>query len=96
MVNNEHTGADNQHPEKHILRVPQVARLLRKTKRAIYLMVERGQLPYIRRGRELYFYKDEILAVLDAGRQVGVEDVIQRTSFGSMPKTESTDPASAE
>ncbi len=49
-----------------LLTVPEVAALLRTSPKAIYAMVERRQLPGVRRiGRRLLIRQDELLKWLD-------------------------------
>jgi excisionase family DNA binding protein len=51
---------------RELLDVDEVADLLRKTRKAIYAMVERRQLPGIRRiGKRLLFRRSEVLEWLD-------------------------------
>ena len=52
-----------------LLTVDETAELLRKSRKAVYLMVSRGQLPgvtYI--GRSLLIRRDDLLAWLDESR----------------------------
>ena len=52
MSNNKESGC--------LWRVNNVARLLGKTGQAVYKMVERSQIPYVRIGRLVYFQPTEI------------------------------------
>jgi excisionase family DNA binding protein len=48
--------------EPHFLTGDDVAALLRTTRKAVYVMVERGQLPGVTRiGRRLLFHRDDLL-----------------------------------
>lgn len=52
-----------------LLTADEVAALLRTTRKAIYAMVERAQLPgAIRLGRRLLFRRDDLLSWLDERR----------------------------
>ena len=57
-----HLGANGHGGEPMFLTVPEVARLLRTTVKAIYLMVERRQLPGVTRvGRRVLLRCDVLL-----------------------------------
>ncbi len=58
-----------------LLTTADVATLLRTTKKAIYSMAERGQLPGVTRiGRRLLFRRTELLRWLDESRAPSLED----------------------
>ncbi len=58
-----------------LLTVVDLAALLRTTKKAIYSMVERGQLPGVTRiGRRLMFRRNDLLRWLDESRAPSLED----------------------
>ena len=57
-----------------LLTVVDLAALLRTTKKAIYSMVERGQLPGVTRiGRRLMFRRNDLLRWLDESRAPSLE-----------------------
>ena len=57
-----------------LLTVVDLAALLRTTKKAIYSMVERGQLPGVTRiGRRLMFRRNDLLRWLDESRASSLE-----------------------
>jgi excisionase family DNA binding protein len=57
------------HPGQLLLTVPQVARLLGMTRKAIYHRAERGQLPgVVRVGRSLRFRRADLLRSVLEGR----------------------------
>lgn len=47
-----------------VMRAEEVARLLRCDRKTIYEAVGRGELPHVRLGRTLRFYRDSLLAWL--------------------------------
>lgn len=58
-----------------LLTADEAAALLRKTRTAIYAMVERGQLPGVTRvGRSLLFHRDQLLDWLDQKRTPSLEE----------------------
>ncbi|MBK8231986.1 MAG: helix-turn-helix domain-containing protein [Candidatus Eisenbacteria bacterium] len=62
-----------------LLAVPELARLLRTSRKAIYAMVERGQLPgAVRIGRRLLFDRDDLLDWLHRSRAPSPEGVSRR------------------
>ena len=57
-----------------LLTTADLAALLRTTKKAIYSMVERGQLPGVTRiGRRLMFRRNDLLRWLDESRAPSLE-----------------------
>ncbi len=65
------------HADLPILMKPEeVAGLLRTTRRAIYAMAERGQLPGLTRiGRRLLFRRDNVLEWLSERRAPSAEEI---------------------
>lgn len=62
-------GPAARSPLPVLLTVDETAELLRTTRRAIYIMVERGQLPGLTRiGRRVLFRADDLLDWLDRKR----------------------------
>jgi excisionase family DNA binding protein len=58
-----------------LLTVDETAQLLRTSRRAIYVMVERGQLPGITRiGRRLLFARADLLHWLDQKRAPSLKE----------------------
>ena len=52
-----------------LLRVDEVATLLRTSRRAVYAMIERGQLPGVTRiGRRVLVFRDDLIVWLDEKR----------------------------
>ena len=69
--------ADNDQPSRHpmLLTVDEVAELLRTTRRAIYAMIERRQVPgVIRIRRRVLFRADDLLHWLDQKRAPSPEE----------------------
>ena len=54
----------------HILvEVDEAAIIIMKSKPTIYRLVNQGILPSYKKGKKLYFYKDELLAWIENGRK---------------------------
>jgi excisionase family DNA binding protein len=60
-----------EHPkgQDDLLTIDQAAEFLTLTKPTLYSKVSRRELPYMKRGKRLYFSKDELMAYLKEGRQ---------------------------
>ena len=64
----------DRHELPFLLTTAELANLLRTTKKAIYSMVERGQLPGVTRiGRRLMFRRNDLLRWLDESRAPSLE-----------------------
>ncbi len=57
-----------EHPEK-LLTVQQAAKFLCLSTATIYSKVSRGELPFMKRSKRLYFSSSELLSYLKQGRQ---------------------------
>jgi excisionase family DNA binding protein len=72
-----HTAADprSEAPHPILLTVDEAAALLRTSRRAIYIMVERRQLPGVTRiGRRVLFRRADLLEWLDQKRASSPEE----------------------
>ncbi|WP_045117336.1 helix-turn-helix domain-containing protein [Plesiocystis pacifica] len=57
----------------YLLNADEVAALLRVSRKAVYCMVDRGELPGVTRiGRRVRFHRDSLLGWLEAQRESGV------------------------
>lgn len=54
--------------KRRIMRTSDVCFLLGKTPVTIYRMVKRGELTAYKNGKELFFFEDEVLAMLEDGK----------------------------
>ena len=58
----------------HILvEIDEAADIIMKSKPTIYRLVNQGILPSYKKGKKLYFYKDELLAWIENGRKATKE-----------------------
>ena len=55
---------EKTHEEKDLLTVSEAAEFLDLTKPTIYSKVNRGELPYMKKSKRVYFSKKELLAFL--------------------------------
>jgi excisionase family DNA binding protein len=63
-----HNQNKQEHEEKDLLNVKETAELLNLTIPTIYSKVNRGELPYMKKAKRLYFSKKELLDFLKSGR----------------------------
>ncbi len=65
--------------EQHddLLTIDQAADFLSLTKPTLYSKVSRGELPYMKRGKRLYFSKDELMGYLKEGRRKTNQEIEQ-------------------
>ncbi len=61
--------AETQEPEQ-LLTIQQAAYLLHLSVLTLYGKVHRNELPYMKRGKRLYFSKTELLDYIKAGRKL--------------------------
>ena len=53
----------------YLLRADEVAQILRVSRKAVYCMVDRGEIPGVTKiGRRIRFHRDDLLAWLEAQR----------------------------
>ena len=58
----------------HVLvEIDEAANIIMKSKPTIYRLVNQGILPSYKKGKKLYFYKDELLAWIENGRKATKE-----------------------
>lgn len=69
----------NEEPDK-LLTVDQAAEFLNLSKPTIYSKVNRRELPVMKRGKRLYFSKNELLDYLKAGRKKTNTDIEEETN----------------
>lgn len=57
-----------QETEHELLDMAAACRLLMKAESTVYTLCSKGSLPHCKRGKKLYFYKDELLRWIEGGR----------------------------
>lgn len=55
-------------PEDDFITVDQARELIKKAKPTIYAMIQRGELPFYRRGKRVLFLRSELLDYIKSGR----------------------------
>ena len=62
------TSASTTESERKLLSTDDVCKLLGKTRVSIYRMIKRGELVAYKKGKNLFFFEDEILSDLESSR----------------------------
>ena len=78
----------------HVLvEIDEAASIIMKSKPTIYRLVSQGILPSYKKGKKLYFYKDELLAWIEKGRKATKEqnhaEMLQARQTGMKRKPKS-------
>ena len=68
------TAAAPPERKRRILNTGQVCLLLDKSPLTIYRMVKKGQLIGYKKGKEYYFFEDEVMKILESARVAGPND----------------------
>jgi hypothetical protein len=56
-------------PEKRLpISVQQASKIILKSVQTIYGLVSAKMIPYYKKGNQLYFYEDELIAYIDSGK----------------------------
>lgn len=55
-------------PKRRVLSTDEVCILLGRTRVSIYRMIKRGEIAAYKKGKNLFFFEDEILSGLESGR----------------------------
>lgn len=54
-----------------LLNVNAVSRFLDLSKATIYTKCSKGEIPHIKKGKRLYFYKEDLIKYLESGKKGG-------------------------
>ena len=65
----ENSGRKTTEPSNQLMTVDQAAEFLNLAKPTIYSMVSRGEIPYMKRSKRLYFSREDLLAYIRDGRK---------------------------
>ena len=61
--------AQKSEPEDEILDISQVCDLLRYSRATVYALVEKREIPHYKKGRKIWFSKNELFEWLKSGRK---------------------------
>lgn len=67
-------STDDQTSADSLLTLPEAADYLRLAKQTIYNLVNRGEIPYLKAGRQLRFRKSDLDAWLESGAATPTAD----------------------
>jgi len=65
----------SKHVAGEIMDVDEAAAYLKMAKQTVYSMVSRRLLPYFKRGKRVFFRKEELLSWLEKGRKYTKEEI---------------------
>ena len=72
------TKQEQQQPPSEFIDITEASRTLNLSVPSIYSMVSRKQLPCSKRGKKLYFSREELSAYVRAGRRLTNEEIKQQ------------------
>ena len=55
--------------EKSLIGIDEACEVIQKAKPTIYALIRKGIIPAYKRGKKLYFYKEELLQWVESGRK---------------------------
>lgn len=68
-IKHKPSSTEEKSQSDQLLTVDQAAKFLNLTKPTIYSKVSKGELPYMKKGKRLYFSKDELLEYIKSGKK---------------------------
>ena len=71
----EFSGKKKTDPPGQLMTVDQAAEFLNLAKPTVYSMVSRGELPYMKRSKRLYFSCEDLMAYIRSGRKMTNEEI---------------------
>jgi excisionase family DNA binding protein len=77
---NVHVPKDNTTNDK-LLTIEEAANFLSLAKSTLYCKVSKGELPYIKRGKRLYFSRVELSNYLQQGKKLTSAEIAEDASF---------------
>lgn len=70
LIRKEMTQQPKQEQEKEIMFVKDAAAFLNRAVSTIYSLVQKGELPHYKRGRQLIFRRSELVSWINDGKQI--------------------------
>ena len=71
----EQEGKQTTKTSDDLLTVDQAAEFLNLAKPTVYSMVSRGELPYMKRSKRLYFSREDLVSYIKSGRKLTNEEI---------------------
>ncbi len=82
------------HDEKTLIGIDEACKVLHKAKPTVYALVRKGVIPAYKRGKKLYFYKNELIEWIESGRKrlapsISPEEILasMRAGIRNKPKS---------
>jgi excisionase family DNA binding protein len=69
------SSSDNQSNPDQLLTIEQAAEFLHLTKPTLYSKVSKGEIPFMKRSKRLYFSRIELMEYVKGGKQRTIEEV---------------------
>ena len=66
----ENSGKKTSEPSGQLMTIDQAAEFLNLAKPTVYSMVSRGEIPYMKRSKRLYFCQQDLMAYIRDGRKM--------------------------
>ena len=66
----ENSGKKTSEPSGQLMTIDQAAEFLNLAKPTVYSMVSRGEIPYMKRSKRLYFSREDLMAHIRDGRKM--------------------------
>lgn len=80
--------------EKTLIGIDEACEVLHKAKPTIYALVRKGTIPSYKRGKKLYFYREELIEWIESGRKsvsqpISSEEILEamRANVRHKPKS---------
>lgn len=70
--------------EKSLIGIDEACVIIQKAKPTIYALVRKGIIPAYKRGKKLYFYKEELLQWVESGRKGATTAISSEEQLGMM------------
>jgi excisionase family DNA binding protein len=75
LLKQQSENNQSQEPQDELLTVEQAAEFLSLATPTVYGLVQRGELPVMKRTKRLYFSKKELMEYMKAGRKKSIKEI---------------------
>ena len=72
----ENSSKKTTQSSNELMTVDQAAKFLNLAKPTVYSMVSRGELPYMKRSKRLYFSREDLIAYIREGRKMTNSEIL--------------------
>ncbi|MCZ4245840.1 helix-turn-helix domain-containing protein [Pedobacter punctiformis] len=74
-VLSENPASTNENPSPDFLTIDEASKFLNLAKATVYTLTSAGKIPVIKKGKRLYFTKQELMNWLKKGRKKTIEEI---------------------